>query len=142
MLYATEASILIMVFTRIELTTFALVGVRDFLLDHSGDGGVYGDLLYSLFEGSIVIQASAALDDRCLLYIPVQRAHSLARFSSFTVPSGGFFLLRISLRPTRTQSERRTFFGSCRSSAEATTPAEGTRRYGCSKRGGGRESRI
>ena len=36
-LSATEARIQILVFKRIELTTSALVGVRGYLLDHSGD---------------------------------------------------------------------------------------------------------
>ena len=36
-LFATKATIKILVFTRIKLTTSAFVDVRDYLLDHSGD---------------------------------------------------------------------------------------------------------
>ena len=37
--YGRKNTTKIMVFTRIELTTTALVGVRGYLLDHSGDEG-------------------------------------------------------------------------------------------------------
>ena len=39
-LSATEARVQILFFTRIELTTFALVGVGGYLLDPSGDEGM------------------------------------------------------------------------------------------------------
>ena len=48
---ATEARMKILVFTRTELTTSALVGVRGYLLDHSGDEGIRKGRLYLAQSG-------------------------------------------------------------------------------------------
>ena len=52
MLSATEARKPILVFSRIELTTSALVSVRGYLLDHSGDEGMFLFLFVS-FESPL-----------------------------------------------------------------------------------------
>ena len=60
----TEARIQIMFFTRIKLTTSALVGVRGYVLDHPGDDVRTNRKLSTQYE-YVLYQVSCPLFDRC-----------------------------------------------------------------------------